>query len=365
MRTSCGTFCYKSPEQQGMLPRGMATGSSYTTAVDLWALGVVIHEVLTSEIPFQDTYRDTCSSDQDTDITLTANLVPSLDTHMFYRYCQGDESFPIAALQKNQVDADGIVFVKSLMVVNPPERASATDALDSAWLAAIDPPEVNPTATGPELLRVEFKLLDITLSHQDATQLYVEENRSIILRMLSLSEAKATLIRSAITKGYVEVVKVLLKVNGHINDAKEDISLLELAASDDQVAVMQVLLNRGAFVNGPGGETRHTPLQAAAQGGHLAAINFLLAMGAYVDAPGPQSALEAAARGGHLDAVKILLNSGADVNMRPGGSPGNSALQAASERGDLEMMRILLNSGAKLNISVLSGHGSTALHAAT
>lgn len=34
----------------------MRTGKHYTTAVDIWALEVVIHEILTSEIPFLDNY---------------------------------------------------------------------------------------------------------------------------------------------------------------------------------------------------------------------------------------------------------------------------------------------------------------------
>lgn len=310
----------------------MGVGINYTTAVDLSALGVVIHEVLTSEIPFQETYLDINTYQDSDQVTLTSNVGPELDPHMLYRYCQGLEPFPVGCMQKHQVDADGIDFVTNLMVVNPHDRASATDALDCQWLE-IEPSEINiPPAAGPELLRIQFELLGIRLSPKDTNRLFVEENRSIILRILNPSAAKGIWIRSATSKGYVEVVKVLLKVNGYIDYPQDGMSLLQLAASEGQVAVMQLLLNRGASVNGPASNNGQTALQAAAGGGHLEAINLLLAKGAYANAPGSNTvgtALQAAARGGHLDAVRVLLNKGVDVNTSPKGNPARSALQAA------------------------------------
>lgn len=108
------------------------------------------------------------SDDDGDDITHTANVERGLDTATLYKYCQGVESFPVGVLEKSQVDADGIDFVKCLLVVNPRLRATATAALDSPWLAVIDPPEINPTVTGPALLRIQFKLLGILLSPEDA-----------------------------------------------------------------------------------------------------------------------------------------------------------------------------------------------------
>lgn len=128
LRTACGTMCYKAPEQQGLLPGHLRAGTQYTNAADLWALGVVIHEVLTSKIPFLDTYEES-----DTGITLEScmeDMTPQLDTQMLYDYCNGSEAFPVDCLQQSGVGNEGIDFVKILMAVNPADRATAEYALN-------------------------------------------------------------------------------------------------------------------------------------------------------------------------------------------------------------------------------------------
>lgn len=105
----------------------MRTGNQYSVAVDLWALGVIIHEVLTSEIPFLDTYQ---ASDIDLDLTLCAeDMGPQLDSQRLHSYCNGSDTFPAESLQESGVVEEGIDFVKGLMAINPADRRSAKDAL--------------------------------------------------------------------------------------------------------------------------------------------------------------------------------------------------------------------------------------------
>lgn len=137
LKTVCGTAIYSSPEQLGMLPHAYrSAGNSYTNNIDIWALGAIVHEMLTLEIPFLDKY-----SYRHPDLTLSVSpsAEQTVDTGLLYEYCKGANPFPCESLRTAGVTEDGIDFVKSLMVVNPTGRASAAVALASKWI------QVRPT----------------------------------------------------------------------------------------------------------------------------------------------------------------------------------------------------------------------------
>lgn len=91
--------------------------------------------MLTTEIPFLEIYTD------DTDLGSIPAPDDTVDMDLLYGYCRNLNEFQCSSLQKHGVSEDGIEFVKSLMVANPSERASAAAALGSQWLAQ--------TSTGP------------------------------------------------------------------------------------------------------------------------------------------------------------------------------------------------------------------------
>lgn len=396
LRTAGGTLCYQAPELLGLLPRDMRTSlrDSYTKLVDIWALGAVAHEILTSEIPFLERY-------QDTDLMITSGLLtacgsepcssePAIDTEVLYNFCRGAE-FPSVSLREKGVSEGAINFVKCLMVANPHDRVSATDALKHEWF------------TGPQLIRSQFQLLAVYLSPESADRLFEEDNQASIMDILHFSGASDiwAMQSTAVSMGYLSVVKILLSVIDDIDAG----SLLQLAARAGQVEVIKLLLDSGAGINastsGLNGETAlhaaasnghlvamelllkrganvnngaqnkngQQPLHAAAAGGHLDAIKLLLERGAYVNgvavSENSQTALHGAARSGHLDAIKILLENGADVNSTSVSQNGQSALHAAAEGGHLEAMKLLLDSGARINSASGSQSGQSALHAAT
>lgn len=131
LRTQCGTVSYQAPELLGLLPRRMRpTGQSYTPSIDIWALGAVVHQVLTSDVPFTE------SSPAMTGSTSVTQDWSSIDAELLLDYCAGREVFPIASLSKQGASAGAINFVKSLMVADPKERVSAADALKHAWLSS-------------------------------------------------------------------------------------------------------------------------------------------------------------------------------------------------------------------------------------
>lgn len=129
LRTNCGTSGYIAPELIGLLPQ-TSSRISYARAVDIWSLGIMVHEILTSQIPFLQTDLDPMSESG-----FESELAPpEVDMAQLYEYCHGYREFPIESLQNSQVSKDGKDFVMGLLVANPSARMSATDALKSLWL---------------------------------------------------------------------------------------------------------------------------------------------------------------------------------------------------------------------------------------
>lgn len=112
----------------GLLPKKYMKSDSYTKLVDIWALGSIVHEILTAHIPFLEIDLRTPISDIET------NTQSMIDVAILFGYCQGGDPFPIDSLENNRISTAGINFVKSLMAVDPGSRATAADALMDPWL---------------------------------------------------------------------------------------------------------------------------------------------------------------------------------------------------------------------------------------
>lgn len=96
-----------------------------------------------------------------------------------------------------------------------------------------------------------------------------------------------TALERASTKGDLEVMTYLMDHGADPNYVapKKDSfdvnsSPLQSAAGEGQLAAVELLLARGAKVNGEGGDLRPTPLFAAASKGHVAIVRLLLSKGA-------------------------------------------------------------------------------------
>ena len=89
---------------------------------------------------------------------------------------------------------------------------------------------------------------------------------------------------------------------------------LMMAAMRGNLDWTQRLLDRGAAINRMG----WTPLHYAASGPEVAVVKLLLERGAVIDAPSPNSttALMMAARYGAQDSVELLLQRGANAKLR-------------------------------------------------
>lgn len=103
--------------------------NSYSNLVDLRGLGVVVHQILTSELPFQDTYDESEFDISGVDMGSTSTISATIDMHLLFGYCEGVQNFSTKALKQSGVTADAVDFVMCLMAANPQDRVSAAEAL--------------------------------------------------------------------------------------------------------------------------------------------------------------------------------------------------------------------------------------------
>lgn len=133
LRTTVGTLAYSAPELYGLLPRHLKPRDVYTNAVDMWSLGCLVHEMLTTERPFLEQIREV-----DPESTTEFDTVSSeaqADIDMIVEFCRDERCFPGQALQKSGASASETSFVKGLLLPDPRLRLSAVNALASPWIS--------------------------------------------------------------------------------------------------------------------------------------------------------------------------------------------------------------------------------------
>ncbi|KAL3492419.1 kinase-like domain-containing protein [Aspergillus germanicus] len=109
LRTRVGSPGYLAPEiVEQELYGSDATSVEYTHAVDVWALGVMTHYMLTKLLPFK-------------------------QLHEFLAYARGGQ-FPMSALSEQGIGSEGQDFIRSLMTPAPKNRMDVGFALQNAWI---------------------------------------------------------------------------------------------------------------------------------------------------------------------------------------------------------------------------------------
>lgn len=132
LRTLIGTAHYMAPEQLRILPMDLRLGNEYTTAVDLWALGFIVHELLTGKTPFVEIPVEAMSSGYP-NVDTGSNMTDML---LLMQFCQGNAVLPLEPLAAVDAPNSAVLFIKSLVVPDPRARASAAQALLDPWITA-------------------------------------------------------------------------------------------------------------------------------------------------------------------------------------------------------------------------------------
>lgn len=150
--------------------------------------------------------------------------------------------------------------------------------------------------------------------------------------------------------GHDETVLALLALGGDFKaHAKFGRTVLTTGAGKCRTETIMTLLDVGADANAM--DVYHTPLSAAAEGEKVQTMQLLLDRGAKVNGR-PRSGLSAlaqAARSGDPDSVELLVRAGAKADERGQESPLIQAM--ADKEVDLEVVRLLLDNWANPNVS--------------
>lgn len=134
LRTRVGTARYMAPELLGLLPTRLRQGVMYTTAVDMWALGFIVHELLTGRTPFLESSDVAMSTGYPTVETEAATT----DMRLMLQFCDGHAEFPRELLHATEHAA--VRFIETLVVADPRARVSAERALLDPWIMGQRPP---------------------------------------------------------------------------------------------------------------------------------------------------------------------------------------------------------------------------------
>ena len=109
LRTQIGTPAFAAPEVLGYFQLDDMSIDSYTNAVDIWSLGVMIFLILTGKPLFKDQRR-------------------------LGQYVAGSFAFPLELLIANNVSRQGCDFVRSLLAARSEDRPTVKECLHSPWL---------------------------------------------------------------------------------------------------------------------------------------------------------------------------------------------------------------------------------------
>ena len=182
---------------------------------------------------------------------------------------------------------------------------------------------------------------------------------------VSITPTETTAPAASTEADEVRRIQALIKDSPDLINApdRKGETLLQSAAAKGKLAVVKLLLDTGAAVDGlqqPG----LTALHYAAANGHKAVVDLLLSKGAK---PGAQTGngvtpLHLAARKGYEEVVKALLAAGAPVNAAPAElgssdtddlqyriSAGQTPLHLAAIAGYAGLVELLLAKGADIN----------------
>jgi ankyrin repeat protein len=239
------------------------------------------------------------------------------------------------------------------------DAAAAGDVLQAGALIMDDPSSVN--------VRDKRGFTPLSMAAQkgnlDVVKLLVEKGAAV--------DAKANYVGSpaSVSEFYADpqIVK-LLTVKAPIEATGA--TPLYIAAKEGHVAVMTVLLDKGAAIDAKADDAG-TPLTISALNGHAGAVELLLDRGAAVEgfSKGGATALVLAGQSGHASIVQMLLKKGAAVDAKD--DDGFTPLARAVQHRDVEsamrldVIKLLLANGADPGARGPTAHGAkTALELA-
>jgi len=171
---------------------------------------------------------------------------------------------------------------------------------------------------------------------------------AVITRLLHQEELRNRLLGSELAKelyyaageGDREAVADLIEAGADVNARQFASTPLIVAEQNGHLEMLDLLIERGADVNGCD-KSKRTALMYAAMAGREAILGALLAHGAKVDAldSSGRTALMEACQSGRTQTARLLLNAGADTSLRDNNLA--DALTLACRANHTEIVQLL------------------------
>ena len=295
-----GTSQYMAPEAHDI---AFEEGGHQRFAIDIWALGCILYEVLTQFTP-----------------------IPS---DKIAGYVKGEISFSTKPLISKKVSEGGVSMIASLLAPKPAARPTAAEALQSSWVSR-DRREA--------LIDLRGKGFDLEGNHRfDAWNairyasklgsrdgLYLVLDKGIDVNTVRIADG-CTALHNVIRAGNEHALRMLVDNGADVNKAvargtghAEGMRPLHFAVARGSALMVKLLLERGADIN-IRDRDGHTPITlgiADNDEDRLAAMSALLNAGADLQIPNNKgvTALHVACFQGAPQVVELLLEAGADAN---------------------------------------------------
>ncbi|HEY6249395.1 MAG TPA: ankyrin repeat domain-containing protein [Candidatus Angelobacter sp.] len=177
----------------------------------------------------------------------------------------------------------------------------------------------------------------------------------LIVLIIAFEVGKPFLVNSLAQDGKVQLLQMVVKLGGDVNQSSGGSYPLIRAIKARQGAMVSYLLAQKPDVNVVD-EMWATPLIRAVQVNDAQLVKELIAAGADINKAdqGGISALGYALRTGRYEPVEILVRAGADVNTADG--RGETPLIAAAHVGNMDVIKLLLQKGADFMARDKGGH---------
>ncbi|XP_076586775.1 mitogen-activated protein kinase 4 [Chaetodon auriga] len=146
-------------------PRLLLSPNNYTKAIDMWAAGCILAEMLTGRMPFAGAHEleqmqlilNTVPVLRDEDRQDLLQVMPSYVSHGWRVKKPFSELLP-------EMDVQAVDFLERILTFNPMDRLTAEAALSHPFLQQYSCPEDEPTSLHP--FRIEDELEDSLITEQ-------------------------------------------------------------------------------------------------------------------------------------------------------------------------------------------------------
>lgn len=228
LKTRCYTPDYAAPE---LRLSDMSDRSSYTSAVDIWSLGCIVHQLLTGELPFTEQYY-------------------------LSSYVRGDQSLYISTYP-GKISPAAVGFIQHLLAPDADKRPTASGARELSWIASMKTEEA-VTAEAVTEWKSKYenvkKECDIMKANHRKARQYFEDSVELRRKMDQKADDEALIRKQAEQVAHAELVELRGRVAQMIveradeelarkkteEDLRGQVSKLEKNMADDAVVKRSV-----------------------------------------------------------------------------------------------------------------------------